>query len=75
MSKKTFNPTPIPYFSKLGKPMEYYILTEDGKQETKVTRAECLARSEDPEVEIPQRWFVDEEAGLVVRLPRGQRDV
>jgi hypothetical protein len=52
--------------------MEYYILPEEGKQETKATRAECLARTDDPVIELPQRWYVDEEAGLVVRLPRNQ---
>ena len=72
MSKKTFKPTPIPKRTKSGEPMAYYILSEDGTQQTQVTRAECLARSEAPEGEIPQRWFVDEESGMVVRLPRSQ---
>ena len=72
MSKKAFKPTPIPCFSKFGKPMAYYILSEVGKQETQVTRAECLARTEVPDGELPQRWFVDEESGMVVRLPRNK---
>ena len=72
MSKKSFKPTPIPRRTKSGEPMSYYILSEDGKQETKVTRAECLARTEVPDGELPQRWFVDEESGVVVRLPRNQ---
>ena len=69
---KAFKTTPIPHRTKAGEPMRYYILNEDGKQETKVTRAECLARTEVPDGELPQRWFVDEESGLVVRLPRNQ---
>jgi DNA-directed RNA polymerase specialized sigma24 family protein len=72
MSKPSFKPTPIPHRTKSGGPMAYYILSEDGAQEFKVTRAECLARSEDPEEPFPQRWYVDEESGLVVRLPRNQ---
>lgn len=71
MSKnKSFKPTPIPHRSKFGEPMQYYVLSEDGEQKSKVTRAECLARTEEPENPFPQRWFVDEESGLVVRLPR-----
>ena len=72
MSKKSFKPTPIPNRTKSGKPMAYYILSEDGMQEIKVTRAECLDRTEVPDGELPQRWFVDEESGMVVRLPRNQ---
>ena len=72
MSKKSFKPTPIPHRTKSGEPMAYYILSEDGKQETKVTRAECLARTEVSNGEFHQRWFVDEESGMVVRLPRNQ---
>ena len=72
MSKKYFKPTPIPHRAKAGGPMRYYILSEGGKQETEVTRAECLARTEVPDGEFPQRWFVDEESGMVVRLPRTQ---
>lgn len=68
----SFKPTPIPHRTKSGEPMAYYILSEDGAQEFKVTRAECLARSEEPEKPFPQRWYVDEESGLVVRLPRNQ---
>lgn len=73
MSKQSFKTTPIPHRTKFGEPMVYYILTEDGKQETKVTRSECLARTEVPDGELPQRWFVDEESGMVVRLPRSQK--
>ena len=69
---KQFKATPIPHRTKSGEPMRYYILSEDGKQETKVTRAECLARTEVPDGELPQRWFVDEESGMAVRLPRNQ---
>ncbi len=72
MSKKSFKSTPIPYRAKNGEPMAYYILSEDGTQQTKVTRAECLDRTNEPCIEFPQRWYVDEESGLVVRLPRKQ---
>lgn len=72
MSKKSFKSTPIPYRTKSGDAMRYYVLSEDGKHETKVTRTECLARMEVTDGEFPQRWFVDEEAGIVVRLPRNQ---
>ena len=68
----TFKTTPIPYRTKSGEPMAYYILSDDGAQEFKVTRAECLARIEEPNNPFPQRWYVDEESGLVVRLPRNQ---
>ncbi len=70
MSKKSFKPTPIIYRTKNGEPMSYYILSEDGNQHTKVTRAECLAHPVEYDTQYPQRWFVDEESGLVVRLPR-----
>lgn len=74
MSKnKSFKPTPIPHRSKFDEPMQYYVLYEDGEQKSKVTRAECLARTEEPENPLPQRWFVDEESGLVVRLPRTKK--
>lgn len=72
MSKQSFKPTTIPYRTKSGEPMRYYILAEDGRQETKVTRAECLARTEVPDGELPQRWFIDAESGMVLRLPRNQ---
>ena len=72
MSKKSFKPTPIPHRTKSGEPMAYYILSDDGTQQTKVTRAGCLARIDEPGIKLPQRWYVDEEAGLVVRLPRNQ---
>ena len=72
MSKQSFKPTPIPHRTKFGEPVVYYILSEDGTQHTKVTRAECLARTEEPGIELPQRWFVDEESGMVVRLPRNK---
>ena len=72
MSKQSFKPSPIPHRTKSGEPMAYYILSEDGTQQTKVTRVECLARTEEAGIELPQRWYVDEEASLVVRLPRNQ---
>ena len=72
MSKKSFKLMPIPHRTKFGEPMAYYTLSEDGIQQTKVTRSECLARTNEPDIELPQRWYVDEEAGLVVRLPRKQ---
>jgi hypothetical protein len=49
--------------------MRYYILFEDDAQ-TKVSRAECLALAEKSDSPYQQRWFVDEESGLVIRLPR-----
>ena len=52
MSKKTFKPTLIPHRTKSGEPMSYYILSEDGTQKTKVTRAECLARTDEPGIEL-----------------------
>lgn len=74
MSKnKSFKSTPIPHRTKSRRPMQYYVLSEDGEKETKVTRTECLARAEEPQNPFPQRWFVDEESGLVVRLPRNQK--
>lgn len=71
-NNKSFKPTPIPHRRKSGEPMQYYVLSEDYEQESKVTRAVCLAHSEESENPFPQRWYVDEEAGLVVRLPRNQ---
>lgn len=73
MSKnKSFKQTAIPHRAKNGEPMAYYILSEDGAQQSKVTRAECLARTDELGIKFPQRWYVDEESGLVVRLPRNQ---
>lgn len=69
MSNKSFKSTPVPYCSKFGDPMSYYILAEDGTQ-TRVARTECLAHAEESDTLNPQRWFVDEESGLVIRLPR-----
>lgn len=66
---KSFKQTPIPFWAKNGKPMAYYTISEDEKQ-TKVTRVECLVPAEKSDNPYPQRWFVDEESGLVVRLPR-----
>jgi DNA-directed RNA polymerase specialized sigma24 family protein len=66
---KNFKPTPIPHRSKSGNPMAYYMLSEDGVQ-TKVSRSVCLAPAEKPDSQYQQRWYVDEESGLVVRLPR-----
>ena len=68
----TFRTTPIPHRTKFGEPMIYYTLSDDGKIHTETSRAACLARSEEPENSFPQRWYVDEESGLVVRLPRNQ---
>lgn len=68
---KTFKQTPIPYRTKSGEPMAYYILSDDGTQ-TKVSRAECLARHDEPDRQYPQRWYVDEESGLVARLSRNE---
>lgn len=68
----TFRTTPIPHRTKFGEPMTYYTLSDDGKIHTEASRAACLARSEEPENSFPQRWYVDEESGLVVRLPRNQ---
>lgn len=72
MRKKSFKSTPIPHRTKYGEPMSYYILSEDGKKETKVSRAECLVRIDETDSSFPQRWYVDEESGLVIRLPRNQ---
>mgnify|MGYP000918738491 CR=1 FL=1 len=52
--------------------MSYYTLSDDGKIHTEASRAVCLARIEEPNNPFPQRWYVDEESGLVVRLPRNQ---
>ena len=74
MSKNSnFKKTSIPHRSKFGEPMTYFILSEDGKQHTPVTRKECLAIVDEPTNPNQQRWFVDEESGLVVRLPRNAK--
>ncbi|MDR1538125.1 MAG: hypothetical protein LBU32_09055 [Clostridiales bacterium] len=65
--KNSFKATPIPHRSTLGEPMEYFILSEDGKQ-TKATRAECIGRND--KSEQPHLLFVDEEGGRVYQLPR-----
>ena len=52
--------------------MAYYALSDDGKIHTEVSRSVCLTHTEEPENPFPQRWYVDEESGLVVRLPRNQ---
>lgn len=70
---KSFKSTPIPYRSKSGEPMSYYILSEDGNDHIRVSRSECHTRIEAPDNPYPQRWFVDEESGLVVRLPRNEK--
>ena len=72
-SKKSFKPTPIPHRTKLGEPMAYYTLSDDGKIHTEVSRAVCLAHTDETDNPFPQRWYVDEESGLVVRLPRNQK--
>lgn len=71
-SKPSFKPTPVPHRYKNGAPMAYYTLSEDGKIHTEVSRSVCLARNDEPTNPFPQRWYVDEESGLVVRLPRNQ---
>lgn len=73
MSKKSFKPTPIPHRTKFGEPMAYYTLSDDGKIHTEVSRAVCLAHTDETDNPFPQRWYVDEESGLVVRLPRNQK--
>lgn len=67
--RKSFKPTPIPYRSVYGEPMRYVIVNDDGADRT-VSRAECLAAPDASDNPYPQRWFVDEESGLVIRLPR-----
>lgn len=67
----TFKHTPIPHTSKSGEPTVYYTLSEMNEH-IQVTRSECLAQTNEPDNPYPQRWFVDEEAGLVVRLPRNE---
>lgn len=64
---KSFKTTPIPHRSKFGTQMEYFILSEDGKQ-TKVTRAECIGRKD--KTQQPHLLFVDVESGRVYQLPR-----
>ncbi|MBT9173129.1 MAG: hypothetical protein DDT21_01519 [Syntrophomonadaceae bacterium] len=71
-SEKSFKPTPIPHHTKFGDPMAYYTLSDDGKIHTEVSRAVCLAHTDETDNPFPQRWYVDEESGLVVRLPRNQ---
>lgn len=73
MSKKSFKPTPIPHRTKFGEPMAYYTLSDDGKIHTEVSRSVCLAHTDETDNPFPQRWYVDEESGLVVRLPRNQK--
>jgi hypothetical protein len=68
----SFKQTQIPFFTKSGSPMAYYTLSDDDVQ-TKVTREVCLALADDTDSPYPQRWFVDEESGLVVRLPRTKK--
>lgn len=72
-SKKSFKPTPIPHRTKFGEPMVYYTLSDDGKIHTEVSRSVCLAHTDETDNPFPQRWYVDEESGLVVRLPRNQK--
>lgn len=71
-SNSNFKQTSIPFLTKIGTPMSYFTLSED-ETHTKVTRAECLAPAEQSDNIYPQRWFVDEESGLVVRLPRNAK--
>lgn len=72
MSKKSFKTTSIPYRTKSGELMAYYTLSEDGKIHTEVSRSVCLTHTDETDNPFPQRWYVDEESGLVVRLPRNQ---
>ena len=72
-SKKSFKPTPIPHRTEFGEPMAYYTLSDDGKIHTEVSRSVCLAHTDETDNPFPQRWYVDEESGLVVRLPRNQK--
>lgn len=72
MSKKSFKPTPIPHRTKFGESMAYYTLSDNGKIHTKVSRSVCLAHTGETDNPFSQRWYVDEESGLVVRLPRNQ---
>lgn len=46
---------------------------DDGKIHTEVPRSVCLANTDETDNPFPQRWYVDEESGLVVRLPRNQK--
>jgi len=69
---KSFKPTPIPHRTKFGEPMAYYTLSDDGKIHTEVSRSVCLTHTDETDNPFPQRWYVDEESGLVVRLPRNQ---
>ena len=71
-NRSSFKSTPIPHRSKFGEPMRYHVLSEDDTQ-TKVSRAECLAPAEKTDNPYQQRWFVDEESGLVIRLPRSAK--
>lgn len=71
-SKKTFKPMPIPHRTKSGEPMAYYTLSDDGKIHTEVTRTVCLTRTDELDSPFPQRWYVDEESGLVIRFPHNQ---
>lgn len=73
MRKESFKPTPVPHRTKFGEPMAYYTLSDDGKIHTEVSRSVCLARIDEPNNSFPQRWYVDVESGLVVRLPRNQK--
>jgi DNA-directed RNA polymerase sigma subunit (sigma70/sigma32) len=52
--------------------MAYYTLSDDGKIHTEVSRSVCLTHTDETDNPFPQRWYVDEESGLVVRLPRNQ---
>lgn len=73
MSKsESYKHTPIPNFSTSGAPMQYLILSDDGAIYTETSRAECLAPSVASNNPYQQRWYVDIESGLVVRLPRNK---
>jgi RNA polymerase sigma factor (sigma-70 family) len=49
--------------------MHYYILADDLSRETEVTRAECLSHTQEPDNPSSPKLYVDEESGMVVRLP------
>jgi DNA-directed RNA polymerase specialized sigma24 family protein len=70
---KSFKPTPIPHRTKFGEPMAYYTLSDDWKIHTEVSRSVCLTHIDGTDNPFPQRWYVDEESALVVRLPRNQK--
>jgi len=69
---QSFRNTPIPRRAKNGDPMVYCVVDEDGNH-TSVSREECLAHQDAISDQPVQRLFVDEESGLVVRLPHTKK--